>query len=79
MVDGFALMQKDTAGITTTATRSYTAGGMVFTQTDGRSNTTTSSVFIIIPCAENFPINYLSPPTIASPVQKRKLSLLEGD
>ena len=26
VVDGFALSQKDTAGITTTATRSYTAG-----------------------------------------------------
>ena len=35
-VSGVALSQKDTAGITTTATRSYTANGMVLTQTDGR-------------------------------------------
>ena len=42
MVDGFALLQKDTAGITTTATRSYTADGMVFTRTDGRGNTLTT-------------------------------------
>ena len=42
MADGFALSQKDTAGIATTATRSFTAGGMVFTQTDGRGNTTTT-------------------------------------
>jgi len=42
VADGFVLSQKDTAGITTTATRSYTAGGMVFTQTNGRGNTTTT-------------------------------------
>ena len=42
MEDDFALMQKDTAGIVTTATRSYTAGGMVLAQTDGRGNTTTT-------------------------------------
>ena len=41
-VSGVALSQKDTAGITTTATRSYTANGMVLTQTDGRGNTTTT-------------------------------------
>ena len=41
-VDGFALSQKDTAGITVTAGRSYTASGMVFTQTDGRGNSTTT-------------------------------------
>lgn len=41
-VDGFALSQKDTAGVVTTFTRSYTANGMVFTQTDGRGNTTTT-------------------------------------
>ena len=41
-VSGVALSQKDTAGIVTTATRSYTANGMVLTQTDGRGNTTTT-------------------------------------
>ena len=41
-VDGFALSQKDTAGVVTTATRSYTATGMLLTQTDGRGNTTTT-------------------------------------
>ncbi len=41
-VDGFTRSQKDTAGITTTATRAYTASGMVITQTDGRGNTTTT-------------------------------------
>ena len=34
VVDGFALSQKDTAGIVTTAARSFTASGMVLTQTD---------------------------------------------
>ena len=29
MVDGFVLSQKDTAGVVTTATRSYTASGML--------------------------------------------------
>ena len=38
-VDGFTRSQKDTSGITTTATRAYTASGMVLTQTDGRSST----------------------------------------
>ena len=42
MVDGFALSQKDTAGVVTTFTRSYTVNGMVLTQTDGRGNTTTT-------------------------------------
>ncbi len=42
MVDGFALAQKDTAGVATTFTRSYTANGMLLTQTDGRGNTTTT-------------------------------------
>ena len=41
-VDGFTRSQKDTAGIITTATRAYTAGGMVLTHTDGRGNTTTT-------------------------------------
>ena len=41
-VDGFTLSQKDTAGVVTTFTRSYTAHGMVLTQTDGRGNTTTT-------------------------------------
>ncbi len=42
VLDGFVRSQKDTAGITTTATRAYTASGMVLTQTDGRGNTTTT-------------------------------------
>ena len=37
-VDGFALSRKDTAGVVTTFTRSYTVNGMVLTQTDGRGN-----------------------------------------
>ena len=41
-VDGFALSQKDTAGVVSTATRCYTASGMLLTQTDGRGNTTTT-------------------------------------
>ena len=41
IADGFVLSQKDTAGITTSDTRSYTAGGMVLTQTNGRGNATT--------------------------------------
>ena len=41
-VDGFALLQKDTAGITTTASRQYTASGIIHTQTDGRGNATTT-------------------------------------
>ena len=41
-VDGFALSQKDTAGVATTFTRSYTVNGMVLTQTEGRGNTTTT-------------------------------------
>ena len=41
-VDAFVLSQTDNAGVTTTATRSYTANGMTLTQTDGRGNTTTS-------------------------------------
>ena len=40
-VDGFTVSHTDHAGITTTASRSYTATGMVLTQTDGRGNTTT--------------------------------------
>ena len=41
-VDGFARSQKDTAGVVSTATRSYTASGMLLTQTDGRGNTSTT-------------------------------------
>ena len=37
-VDGVALSQKDTAGVVSTATRSYTASGMLLTQTDGRGS-----------------------------------------
>ena len=40
-VDGFALSQKDTVGITTSAARSFTASGMVLMLTDGRGNTST--------------------------------------
>ena len=40
-VDGFALSQKGTVGNTTSATRTHTVSGVVFTQTDGRGNTTT--------------------------------------
>ena len=39
MVDGFALSQKDTAGVITSFTRSYTVNGMVLTQTNGMSLT----------------------------------------
>ena len=46
-VDGFALSQKVTAGITGSAGRSYTASGMMFTQTDGRSNTSTTVTDIL--------------------------------
>ena len=42
VVDGFALLQKDTVGITTSAARSFTASGMVLMQTDGRGNATTT-------------------------------------
>lgn len=38
----FALIV-NTAGVVCTATRSYTATGMLLTQTDGRGNSTTSS------------------------------------
>ena len=44
MVDDFALMQKDTAGIITTATRSYTVSGMTLVRVDGRGNSTTSAM-----------------------------------
>ncbi len=41
-VVGFALSRKDTAGIVTTAMRSYTTTGMELAHTDGRGNTTTT-------------------------------------
>ena len=41
-VDGFTLSQKDYAGITTSASRSYTATGMILVHVDGRGNATTS-------------------------------------
>ncbi len=41
-VDGFTLSQKDHAGIITTASRSYTATGMILVHVDGRGNATTS-------------------------------------
>lgn len=41
-VDGFAVHQKDNAGITSTAARTYATSGMTITHTDGRGNTITS-------------------------------------
>ena len=41
-MDGFTLTQTDNSGVTTTASRSYTATGMIHTRTDGRGNTTTT-------------------------------------
>ncbi len=41
-VDGFTTSQKDYVGITTTATRSYTATGITLVHVDGRGNATTS-------------------------------------
>ena len=43
VADGFTLSQTDHAGVTTTATRTYTATGIVPEQTDGRSNTTVAT------------------------------------
>ena len=45
-VDGFVVSRKDHAGIISTASRTYTATGIVYTQTDGRSNTTTTTTDI---------------------------------
>ena len=42
IVDGFTTEQTNYAGITTTQTRTYTASGLIMTQTDGRSNTITT-------------------------------------
>ena len=42
-VDGFTTSQKDYAGITTSATRSYTATGMILVHVDGRGNATTTA------------------------------------
>ena len=41
-VDGFVLSQTDNAGVTVSHGRSYTANGMILTQTNGRGNTTTT-------------------------------------
>jgi len=41
-VDGFTLSQKDYAGITTSASRSYTATDITLVHVDGRGNATTS-------------------------------------
>ena len=41
-VSDVVFSQKDTAGVVTSSTRSYTASGMLLTQTDGRGNTTTT-------------------------------------
>ena len=40
-LDGFTLSQKDYAGITTSASRSYTATGLTMVNIDGRGNVTT--------------------------------------
>ena len=42
-VDGFTTSQNDYAGITTSASRSYTATGMILVQVDGRGNATTTA------------------------------------
>ncbi|MBE6434569.1 MAG: RHS repeat-associated core domain-containing protein, partial [Akkermansiaceae bacterium] len=42
-VDGFTTSQKDYAGITNSASRSYTATGMILVQVDGRGNATTTA------------------------------------
>ena len=49
-VDGFTLSQTDHAGVTTTHSRSYTANGMLHTQTDSRNNTTTTVTDIAGAC-----------------------------
>ncbi len=41
-VDGFVVSQKDNAGITSTAARSYATSGMTIAHTDGRGNATTT-------------------------------------
>ena len=46
IVDGFVLSDKDTAGITSTFARSYTVGGMILVQTNGRGNATTAATDI---------------------------------
>ena len=42
VMDGFALSQMDNAGITNTASRSYTATGITMVNVDGRNNATTT-------------------------------------
>ena len=42
MIDGFTILQKNHAGIITTASRSYTATGMTMVNVDGRGNASTS-------------------------------------
>ncbi|MHA3690183.1 RHS repeat domain-containing protein [Akkermansia sp. AKK6] len=46
IVDGIVLSQKNHAGVTFTASRRYTATGMILTQTDARGNTTTTQTDI---------------------------------
>lgn len=46
IIDGIVLSQKDHAGATFTASRSYTATGMIFAQTDARGNTTVTQTDI---------------------------------
>ena len=41
-IDGFTVYQKDYAGITSTAARSYTATGITMVNVDGRNNATTA-------------------------------------
>ena len=42
-IDGFTVSKKDHAGIIITASRSYTATGMILVQVDGRGNATTTA------------------------------------
>ena len=42
VIDGYTVSQKDTAGVITTQSRTYTATGLTLQQTDARGNTTTT-------------------------------------
>ena len=46
IIDGIVFSQKDHAGVTFTASRSYTSTGMILAQTDARGNTTTTQTDI---------------------------------
>ena len=43
-IDGFTISQKDNVGIITSATRSFTASGIMLVQVNGRGNSTTSAM-----------------------------------